>query len=160
MWHFLMHFRLCKALNMNQNVFETCFQMPNWQLALILLTGWCHQATIKSLPAAMMANNYVVHILSCKLITVTSHERHKASNHQQLDGCFNSLFRLASKIDQISGLLITHEGNRSVIDGLPSQRASNAESVSILGHHHVYFVLLVSCTSRPAVHQTSVFPRL
>ena len=157
---FLNAFSLMQALNMNQNVFETCFQMPNWQLALILLTGWCHHATSHYLQQWWPITMSVVHILSCKLITVTSHERHKASNHQWLDGCFNSLFRLASKIDQISGLLITHEGNRSVIDGLPSQRASNAESVSILGHHHVYFVLLVSCTSQPAVHQTSVFPRL
>ena len=59
-----------------------------------------------------------------------------ASNHRRLDYLLNRLFRRRSK--KISKLRVTGlcEGNPPVTGGFPSQRASNAENVSIWGPHH------------------------
>ena len=58
------------------------------------------------------------------------------SNHQPLDCSLNCLFRLRSK--KTSKLHITGlcEGNSSVTGEFPSQKASNAEKVSIWWRHH------------------------
>ena len=69
-------------------------------------------------------------------ITVTLHEHHGISDHQQLDCLFNSEIMLTSKGTSSSVLLPLCEGNPLVTSGFPSQRATNAENVSISWHHH------------------------
>ena len=44
-----------------------------------------------------------------------------------------------------SATLVLYEGNPSVTDGFPSQRASNAESVSMPCHHRVFHIF--RCTN-------------
>ena len=62
--------------------------------------------------------------------------RDGVSNNQCLDCLPNRLFRRRSK--KTSKLCVTGlcEGNPPVTGGFPSQRASNAENVSIWLHHH------------------------
>ena len=57
------------------------------------------------------------------------------SNHPRLDGLLNRLFRRRPK--KTSKLRVTWfgEGNSSVTDEFPTQRASNAENVSIWWRH-------------------------
>ena len=58
------------------------------------------------------------------------------SNHQHLDCLLKCLLKLRSKKaskPHITGLC---EGNPAVTSGLPSQRTSNAENVSIWWRHH------------------------
>ena len=59
-------------------------------------------------------------------------------NHRYLDCLFNRLFRRRSK--KTSKLLVTGlcEGNPHANSGFPSQRASNAENVSIWWRHHEF----------------------
>ena len=64
-------------------------------------------------------------------ITTMSHRCHDASNHWKLDCLFNSWFRLAIKYDKSSKFLALCERNLMVTCGFPSQRASNAETVSM-----------------------------
>ena len=65
------------------------------------------------------------------------HNGHQGfSNHQYLECLLKLLFRRTSK--KTSKLRVTglYEGNPPVISGFPSQRASNAENISILWRHH------------------------
>ena len=68
-------------------------------------------------------------------ITVTS-------NYQRLDCLLNRLFRHKSK--KTSKLHVTDlcDSNQPVTGGFPSQRAGNAEDVSIWWRHHVWWFLL------------------
>ena len=75
-----------------------------------------------------------------KLGDITSqwrlNERHCVSNHRRLGCLLNRLFRRTSKKTSklcVAGLC---EGNPPVTGGFPSQRASNAENVSIWWCHH------------------------
>ena len=65
----------------------------------------------------------------------------EVSNHRRIDCLLNCLFRRSSK--KISKLHVTGlcEWNSSVTGEFPSQRASNAENVSIWWRHHVVFNL-------------------
>ena len=67
-------------------------------------------------------------------ITMTS--RHGASNHQQLDGLFNYLFKLTSKKTSKSALLALCAGNQPVTGWFPPQRAGNAKSGSNAWRHN------------------------
>ena len=63
-------------------------------------------------------------------------EREGVSNRQFLDCLLNRLFRRRPKKTpklRVTGIC---EGNPPVTDGFPSERASNAENVSIWWHHH------------------------
>ena len=64
--------------------------------------------------------------------------RDGVSNHRRLDFLLNRLFRRRST--KTSNLRVTGlcEGNPPVTSWLPSQRASNAENVSIWWRHHVW----------------------
>ena len=109
---------------------------------------------------------------------MTSHGRHSVSNHRQLDYLFNRLFRRTSK--KTSKLRVTDlcERNSPVTSGFPSQRASNAENVSIWWRHHtdlsipchfrtftscLFFkfcrngakIRPVFCSTQPSVHNTN-----
>ena len=70
--------------------------------------------------------------------------RDGASNHRRLGGLLNRLFRRRSKKTSKFRVTDLCEGNSSVTGEFPSQRASNAENVSIWWRHHVKFV--TSCT--------------
>ena len=62
-------------------------------------------------------------------------------NHRRLDWLLNRLF--GCRLKETSKLHVTGicEGNSPVTGEFPSQRASNAENVSIWWRHHVYCVL-------------------
>ena len=63
-------------------------------------------------------------------------ERYGVSNHRRLDCLLSRLFRRRSKKKsklRVSGLC---EGNSPVTGEFPTQRASNAENVSIWWRHH------------------------
>ena len=61
----------------------------------------------------------------------TSHEREDVSNHLQFDCLVNNLFRLTDgRIYPSSRMTAFGEGNPPVTGGFPSQRASNAETIS------------------------------
>ena len=69
-----------------------------------------------------------------KLISI--HYNDGVSNHRPLDGLLNRLFRRRSK--KTSKLRVTglSEGNSPVTGELSTQRASNAENISIWWRHH------------------------
>ena len=71
------------------------------------------------------------------LITVTSYDRDDVSAHQRHDYLFNRLFRHRSK--KTSKLCVTGlcGGNSPMTGEFPTQRASNAEKVSIWWRLHV-----------------------
>ena len=77
-----------------------------------------------------------------RTLQLRPNERHDVSNHQRLDCLPNRLFMRTSK--RTSKLRVTGvcEGNPPVTIGFPSQRASNAENVSIWWPHRewVYVV--------------------
>ena len=93
----------------------------------------------KSLADATSVLRMVAEI-SSKSLQWWHNERDGISNHLRLDWLLNRLFRRRSNKAKlrVTGLC---EGNPPVTGGLPSQRASNAEGVSIWWHHHVPFVL-------------------
>ena len=66
--------------------------------------------------------------------------REGVSNHRRIDRLLNSLFRRRSK--KTSKLRVTglREGNSPVTDDFPSQRASNAENISIWWRHYAVLV--------------------
>ena len=77
------------------------------------------------------------------------------SNHRRLDRLLNRLFRHRSKKTsklRVSGLC---EGNPPVAGGFPSQRAGNAEDVSIWWHHHAFEWLFPMYTGSTLGHQLS-----
>ena len=65
-------------------------------------------------------------------------ERDGVSNHQPHDCLLNRLFK-ARRLKKTSKLRVTGlcEGNSPVDGEFPTQRASNAENVSVLWRHHV-----------------------
>ena len=65
------------------------------------------------------------------IITMMSHGRNGVSNYRQLDSLFKSLFRSQRRKQERSALVAVSEGNLSFAGIFPSQRASNAESVSM-----------------------------
>ena len=85
---------------------------------------------------------YTVWYLSCKISSTVStlqwcrNERDGVSNHRLPVCLLNRLFWCRWK--KILKLRATGlcEGNQPVIDGFPSERASNAENVSIWWPHH------------------------
>ena len=58
------------------------------------------------------------------------------SNHRRLDCFLNHLCRRRSKKTSKLRIAGLGEGNPPVTDGFPSQRASNAENVSIWWRHY------------------------
>ena len=58
------------------------------------------------------------------------------SNHQRLDCLLNCLFRRRSKKKSKLRITVLGEGNSPVTGEFPSQRASNAENISIWRRHH------------------------
>ena len=64
------------------------------------------------------------------------HERDGVSIHRRLDCLFNRLFKRRSKKTSKLRLTGLFEMNPSVTSWFPSQRASNAENVSIWWRHH------------------------
>ena len=63
------------------------------------------------------------------------HEGHGVSNHRRHQCLFNRMFRRESK--KRSKLRVTlYEGDPPMTSGFPSQRAGNAETISILWQHH------------------------
>ena len=68
-------------------------------------------------------------------------ERDGVSTHQPHDCLLNRLFRCRS--NKTSNLRVTGlcEGNSPLTGEFPTQRASNAENVSIWWRHHVYHLL-------------------
>ena len=62
---------------------------------------------------------------------VMSHKHHSVSDHQPPECLLNSLFELTSKKHQSHTLLALCEGNPPVTGGFPSQRGSNARSISM-----------------------------
>ena len=77
---------------------------------------------------------WVVTYVVCN--TLTSNEHQGVSDHRSFERLFNNLFGLTSKKYQRSALLPLCEGKPPMTGEFPSQRASNAESVSISWHHH------------------------
>ena len=77
------------------------------------------------------------HQLSRDSLQWRHNERDGVSKHQSRDGLLNRLFRRRSK--KIPKLHVTGlcEGNSPVTGEFPSQRASNAENVSIWWRHQV-----------------------
>ena len=75
------------------------------------------------------------------------------SNHRHLNWLFNRLFRRRSK--KTSKLRVTAlcEGNSPVTGEFPSQRASNAENVSISWRHHDYqpYKYNINCQNQPDI---------
>ena len=63
--------------------------------------------------------------------------RHGVSNHQPHDCSLNGLFILRSKKASKFRVTVLCEGNSPVTGEFPTQKASNAESVSIWWRHHV-----------------------
>ena len=69
-------------------------------------------------------------------ISTMSNDHQDILIHLLLDCLYSSVRRLTSNENQNSASLALCGGNPPVTDGFPSQRASNAESVSIPWRHH------------------------
>ena len=67
-------------------------------------------------------------------------EHHGVSNYRRLVCSLNRLFRRESKKTSNLRLIGLCGGNPPVTDGFPSQRASNAEYISIWWRQHAYDV--------------------
>ena len=84
-----------------------------------------------------------VHGMVSSKFLLTLHWRHNerrgVSNHQRLDCLPKCLFRRRSKKTSKLRVIGLCEGNPPATGGFPSQRASNAENVSIWWHHNVHF---------------------
>ena len=103
-----------------------------------------------------MSKNHVISsaIFNCIVLQTETcsrfslHWRHNGLggvwNHQRIDCLLSRLFRCRSK--KTSKLLVIGlcEGNPPVTGEFPSQRASNADNVSIWWRHHVVY-LLATC---------------
>ena len=70
------------------------------------------------------------------------------SNRRRIDCLFNCLFRLTSNKTLKPALLALDAGNPPVTGGFPSQRASNAETVSIWWCHHGGFLWWAATAQR------------
>ena len=82
-------------------------------------------------------------------LTVTS----CVSNHRQFYGLFNSLFRQTHRKYHSTVLLTLCMGNPSVIGGLQTQWASNAERISMSWCHHWYTVSALAVTFVNITHK-------
>ena len=95
----------------------------------------------------------LIPFILCSISQESLQRRHNGcdgvSNHMRFDCLFNRLFRRRSK--KTSKLRVTGlcEGNPPVTGGSASQRASNAENVSISWRHHIKFLdlycVVLSC---------------
>ena len=70
-----------------------------------------------------------------------SHERHGFPDHRLFECLLNNSFRLTSEKYQLT-LLALCEGKPPVTNGFPSQRASDAEKVSISWRLHALFIFV------------------
>ena len=85
---------------------------------------------------------YIISMASCKTAVSPSlqrrHNEHDGVwNHRRLNCLLNRLFRCTSKKTSKLGITGLCEGNSPVTGEFPTQRASNAENVSIWWRHHV-----------------------
>ena len=74
-----------------------------------------------------------------------NNERDGVSNHRHLNCLLKRLFRRRSKTKsnvRVTGLC---DGNQPITGGCPSQRASNAEHISIWWHHHAWVSYRICC---------------
>ena len=109
----------------------------------------------KPLPVSKMPQSTDVYTLKikelsrCQLYQLEWHHngRDCVSNHQRLERLFNRLFRHRSK--KTSKLRVTGlcEGNSPVTGNFRSQRASNAENVSIWWRHHGHWGHHIYCAA-------------
>ena len=97
--------------------------MVTWCMCLIVIAESCQHLTSSPIRRTLHWHH---------------NERDGISNHRRLDVLFNRLFRRSPK--KTSKLRVTGlcEGNSLVTGEFPSQRASNAENVSICWRHHDY----------------------
>ena len=72
-------------------------------------------------------------------------ERHGVSNHRRLDCLLNRMCRSRSKGTPKLRSTGFCEGNSPLTGEFPTQRASNAEKVSIWWRHHTCYAVIVSC---------------
>ena len=89
-----------------------------------------------------------------RLLWWRHHKPDGVSNHKRIAGLLNRLFRCRSK--KTSKLRVTGlcEGNPPVTGEFPSQKASNADNVSIWWRHHVFSWILPEWPSfRDVFHQ-------
>ena len=120
------HFPRKKMINFDPNLIETCFPVGRISNLLVQLMAW--RQTSKPLPEIMMThypdtiNSDVVMGAMAFQITVVSIVRSTV--------CSKKTFKLRATD--------LFEGNPPVNGGFPSQRASNAENVSIRWRHHAY----------------------
>ena len=80
-------------------------------------------------------------VVTCQQILLISlewrhNERNDVSNHRRLDGLLNRLLSRRSKKTSKLHVTVLCEGNSPLTGEFPSQRASNAENVSIWWRHH------------------------
>ena len=85
-------------------------------------------------------------------------ERDGVSNHQRLHCLLNRLFMLRSK-HQSSASLAFVRGIPPVTGGFPSQRASDAENVSIGWRHYEYVIVHIARLRYGSPHRTDAFNR-
>ena len=94
------------------------------------------ELTIKTMAVIFYSSQLTSYLFYLMSITITSKWARWHSNRRRLGCLLNHLFR--RKLKKTSKFRVTGlcEGNPPVTDGFPSQRASNAEDVSIWWRHH------------------------
>ena len=101
------------------------------------------------------------HSLSCRALQWRHNEGRGVSNHRGLDCLLNHLFRRRSKKTpklRVTGLC---KGNSPVTGEFPTQRASNAENVSIWWRHQMWPCILTdiymySCLEPGSQYTTTI----
>ena len=103
---------------------------------------------IDDLLPSMVLDNHLPRKSTSSSLQWRHNERDSVSNHQPHDCLLNRLFRCRSK--KTSKLRVTGlcEGNSPVTGEFPSQRASNADNISIWLRHRVLGQTLTVNTSR------------
>ena len=153
---FLMRFKIQKHLfdNAQQSykLTEQCENKSNiswwvhvWRPSLSTLFSTHHWALpTKYLCAYPEVNGYLL-LCWCRLYVIVKPWSQDASSHRQLNRLFNSLFRVIRKKHESPALLAICKGNSPITGVFPSQRARNAESVSMSWRHNGLLFSGVDC---------------
>ena len=138
---------------MESGPFDSGNELDTWRRLFepILI---CRETTWIHLPKTPIQNKFGSLNIARKYVWKSLQWRHNGyngvSNHQPHDCLLDRLFRRRSK--KISKLRVTGlcEGNSPVTGEFPSQRASNAENVSIWWRHHVLIMFVKAQWNYPS----------
>ena len=119
-------------------------------LLAILKIYVVHKSLISPFVYCVWISLYIFRVVTSLDMKITLTSQHLKSPVTQLDRLFNQLFRQTSK----PAFQALCEGYPSVVDGFPSQKASNAVNISMSWRYHDIF----HWSTHPNMHPFEVHP--